>query len=352
VVRAPRASIGDVNCTTLTVPVTLDNSASTVAVTYGFWAEDATPGGDGEFIVGDTVQVPAGAIRIVTVPVTEDTRVSVYVFDEGRSEEASGIYLFLTTAELTVDCIDDIAPLDPQARIGGVDCVEMTVEVTLDNSRSEVEAIYEVTWQDHLGEQVDRSVVTPGGVETFLVPVVENVLVHVGVEANGQAEDGYEGVVGLAFESFQVDCTPGDEPRASIGEVNCANLTLPVTLDNTRSTVAASFFILADDLSGLSEPYRDTFTVAAGAERVVRVPIRKGAEVILLVDEDVSDTEFLVVETVEVDCPRTAARPTVAVKGAKLPATGGFNLALPLLGGALLTGGAGMLALSGRRRRY
>ena len=35
-----------------------------------------------------------------------------------------------------------------------------------------------------------------------------------------------------------------------------------------------------------------------------------------------------------------------------LPQTGGFNLALPLLGVALLAGGAGMLALSRRRPRY
>jgi LPXTG-motif cell wall-anchored protein len=35
-----------------------------------------------------------------------------------------------------------------------------------------------------------------------------------------------------------------------------------------------------------------------------------------------------------------------------LPQTGGFSFALPVFGVALLTGGAGLLALSGRRRRY
>jgi len=48
-------------------------------------------------------------------------------------------------------------------------------------------------------------------------------------------------------------------------------------------------------------------------------------------------------------CPTTAARPPVAVEGATLPQTGGFTLALPLLGLALLAGGAGMVAASGRR---
>ncbi len=40
---------------------------------------------------------------------------------------------------LAVDCTDDDDPHDPQARIGGLDCAHMTVDVTLDNSRSEDE---------------------------------------------------------------------------------------------------------------------------------------------------------------------------------------------------------------------
>jgi LPXTG-motif cell wall-anchored protein len=222
------------------------------------------------------------------------------------------------------------------------------VDVTLDNSRSEeVEAVYQVTWEDNEGHHEDAFVVPAGDVKTFLIGVAENtkVLVQVADLAQGAG----------ASETFQVDCQPGDEPRASIGEVNCANLTVPLTLDNSRSSVERSFFVMAEQISGLElePPYQNTFAVAGGAERVVRVPIPNNAEVSLFVEDDSVGDPFTVAdETFQVDCPNTAARPTVAVEGVKLPQTGGFNLSLPLLGVAFLVGGGGMLALSGRRRQH
>ncbi len=71
--RDPRASIGDIDCTNLTVPVTLDNSRSTEAVIYRILAGDAWLTTEPTF--EETVQVAAGAIQIVDVPVTEDTLV-------------------------------------------------------------------------------------------------------------------------------------------------------------------------------------------------------------------------------------------------------------------------------------
>jgi LPXTG-motif cell wall-anchored protein len=357
---APRASIGDVDCTNLTFPVTLDNSASTEALTYEYSAESS------EGLEEAEVAVPGGAIRIVNVPVTEDTqvRVSVLVFLE------VGPNRFLTSAFLTVDCTDDEVPYDPRAGIGGVDCAKMNVDVTLDNSRSEVEAIYQVTWEKHIStgsaeQQDDNFIVAAGDVQTFLSRVAENTYVVIRVAAERVPGEQGGSWVYLAVESLWVNCTPGDYPRVRIGEVNCTNLTVPVTLDNTRSPLRAYFRVWADYPPGAPfDELQHSFVVAGGDQHVVPVPVPNTGEVRVWVDDD--DFDFrLADETFDVDCKDPAAgpaaRPTVAVQGAKLPQaggvtelpqTGGFNLALPLLGVALVAGGAGMLALSGRRRQH
>jgi hypothetical protein len=136
--RDPRAYVGDVKCSNLTVPVTLDNSRSSEAVTFHVLAD---PTGDFEFFQ-ETVQVPAGEIRIVTVGIAvEDTSLSVWVIENPVDTEWER---YLVDALLTVDCSEDDDPHDAQARIGGVDCASMTVDVTLDNSRSESPNTYDV----------------------------------------------------------------------------------------------------------------------------------------------------------------------------------------------------------------
>jgi hypothetical protein len=110
-----------------------------------------------------------------------------------------------------------------------------------------------------------------------------------------------------------------------------------------------------DDDEPLWEDYEE-LVVAPGSIRAVSLgPVPRFIDdvvpVYVLNTEAQSslDDHVIAERLVRIDCPTTAARPTVAVEGAKLAATGGFNLALPLIGVALLTGGAGMLALSGRR---
>jgi LPXTG-motif cell wall-anchored protein len=159
----------------------------------------------------------------------------------------------------------------------------------------------------------------------------------------------------LLFQEIRVDCTPGDEPRVSIGEANCKTLTAPVTLDNTRSSVETLFRVTADsDIDG----YEEEFLVAAGAVRVVPVPVLGVAAVVYLVLVETDLGTPLPEKHLVVDCKRPAAgpdqRPSVAVKGAKreLPQTGGLNFVLPLIGVALLAAGGGMVALSGRRPRH
>jgi LPXTG-motif cell wall-anchored protein len=117
--------------------------------------------------------------------------------------------------------------------------------------------------------------------------------------------------------------------------------------------VETTFIILAGDTEDASYTSEDSFDVAAGAERVVSVPVRNNTEARVNVGDALLSFFPLGIsfddESFEVHCPTTAARPTVAVQGAKLPQTGEFNLAIPLLGVALLAGGGGMLALTGRR---
>ena len=114
--------------------MTLDNyTASNEAVTYLVRAIHTGPGSQDPFL--ETVQVAAGANRVVNVPVTEDTEVSVTVDAD----------FLLTSAGFLVDCTDDGLRVDPQARIGELgDCWSMSVDVTLDNSRGEDEAQYRV----------------------------------------------------------------------------------------------------------------------------------------------------------------------------------------------------------------
>jgi LPXTG-motif cell wall-anchored protein len=131
---------------------------------------------------------------------------------------------------------------------------------------------------------------------------------------------------------------------------------VPVNLDNSQSARTTTFFVSA--WSVREGFYERRFTVTAGDRRVVSVPVPNNRVVeIDVADQYGSDLgSILPYNRMNVHCERAAAghaaRPTTDVQGAKLPQTGGFNFALPLLGVALLTGGAGMLVLSGRRRQY
>ena len=82
--------------------MTLDNSRSNEAVTYVIRASDSN--GEGPAFE-KTIQVPAGAIQTVTVPVTEDT-----LFVVEGSESPADDFLpgaILAFAVLAIDCIDD-----------------------------------------------------------------------------------------------------------------------------------------------------------------------------------------------------------------------------------------------------
>jgi hypothetical protein len=183
-------------------------------------------------------------------------------------------------------------------------------------------------------------------VQTILVPVTENSAVLVIVFA----EDA--GVP--ARELVRVVCTPGDEPRASIDDVNCTNLTVPVALDNIPSAVGTTFLILVS--APESEDYwvyDQLFVVAAGTERAAPVPVPNHAVVTVVATDQgffaLGDT--FAFETFDVDCVRVLAGrtgPRLAVSEGALAATGANGLTLPVAGLTLLAGG-GVLSLLGRR---
>ena len=343
-VRDPRAYVGDVNCNNLTVPLTLDNSRSTETVFLQVLVE-----ADGEEIPLDAPsQLSAGAVQIVNVPVTEDAEVFLAVWDQGGGVFDEGSTLAF--AVISIDCTADGDPHDPQARIGGVDCAQMAVDVTLDNSRSEDETTYLVsasTGEDEEPTYQQTFDVPAGEIQPVLVPVDENVVVEVfvGDEEVLEETDGEQGFLGQ--ELFPVDCTPGDDPRSSIGKVNCTDLTVPVNLDNSRSPVVTDFLIIAGDDEEFS--YQDVTTVAAGAEHVVPVSVLSNAEVFVRVADigagfgGTSDEVTLAMETFDVDCGQV-----LAGRAGALPATGANGPTLPLAGLMLLASG-GVLTFLSRR---
>jgi hypothetical protein len=354
--RDPRASIGDINCTNLTVPVTLDNSRSTEAVIYRVTLDDWGE----EPLFDKEVQVPGGATRIVTVQVSENADVAVFVGEPRREDFEPGV--LLTFSYLTVGCTYDGA-YDARATVGGVDCASMTVDVTLDNSKSEDATTFAVFATSVQGEEQEESYfldqfpatfdLPAGDVRTVPVPVVENSVLNVDVfdvdaGEETQWDEGY-----LVREVAWVDCAPGDDPRADIGEVNCTNLTAPVTLDNSRSTVGRALMVTV----GISGHHWETnggyFPMAAGAVRMVSMPVPNKAKVAVVVagDDGFGLGYNFAFETFDVDCLRVLAGragPRLADGDGVLAATGANGLTLPITGLTLLVCG-GALSMLGRR---
>jgi LPXTG-motif cell wall-anchored protein len=253
---------------------------------------------------------------------------------------------------------------EPRASIGHVDCSAFTVPVTLDNSRSLSQTTFWVSYflmlEDEDIESQEPFVVEAG--ETRVVPIAvrQDSWLEVLVTL---AKDYWDDAGGwLANEYTSIDCASREGittvTTATIGVPNCRTRTFPVTIDNRDVTETRGVEVNAEWMAAAYfNSYLEWFLVAPDAVRVVRVPIPQSIErmfvyVFPLDAQTTLDDGVLAERLMQMDCPNTAARPTVAVQGVKLPQTGGFNLALPLLGVALLTGGASMLALSGRRRRY
>jgi hypothetical protein len=234
--HAASASIGEVDCSALTVPVALNNTASLTATT--FLVDKFEFSGTGKFY--ETFQVPAGARQDVRVPVRDHRAARIFVYDE-------------------------------------------TLQVA-----------------DHDEAQ-------------------------------------------LAHEDIEVACTPKPEfaPDATLGPVNCADHTRPLTLDNTRSEVAVEFWVYGGGMGAGPLRFDEKISVAPGDETTVHVPVGNDLfEFNTQVSDPPDETDPWIFNdyVFTVDCPTDHLART------------GFNPMIMLIGLALVSAGA-LSLLWGRRAR-
>jgi hypothetical protein len=352
----PRASAGDVNCLDMTRSVTLDNSRSTIEVFFWVRVDDSA------YSVYPFA-LSGGATEVIQIPVIDGSGSTVSVTATDPSDD--DVHASLAYSFVRVNCTLD----GPRASIGDADCTALAVAVTLDNSQSVIETTFWVaTWRyEPVQTFSNEAVVVPAG-ETRVIQIAPplfvddrfRVLVAVALSEEASESDP------LVREFLGIDCAPvGEITTATVGDLDCNTRTIPVTIDNSAvNREITDLYVHAEYLNAALEPHPFVrpyivFQVTAGEMRIVRVPIPRSnywrAVRVFVVNglpQTTLDDNWLAERIIHLNCPDTAARPTAAVKGAKLPATGGFNLSLPLLGVALLAGGTCMLALSGHRRRY
>ena len=79
-------------------------------------------------------------------------------------------------------------------------------------------------------------------------------------------------------------------------------MTVSVTLDNTRSTESATFVVNAD--TSTATTYDETFVLAAGATRVVQVPVTEDSKVEITVADQTGTASFdlIALSLINVNC--------------------------------------------------
>jgi hypothetical protein len=153
----------------------------------------------------------------------------------------------------------------PRARIGGFDCVHLTVGITLDNSRSTAPATFRVfhstrvngTYQGYTDELLD---VEAGKSVVQEMPLTDR------AENDYRIEDIATHTV-LADSGYQL-CDA--RPHVTIGHPDRATLSVTVTLDHSRSPAATTFAVFGGSSSS-------TVVVGAGRTVVRTYPLRKDA---------------------------------------------------------------------------
>jgi LPXTG-motif cell wall-anchored protein len=223
--RDPRASIGNVDCEILTVPVMLDNTRSTTSMTFQVFGQSSAVGGstyDKDFTVA------AGETLVVDVPVTEDTRVVVGASDRELTDSSGGEDGILAAELLDVDCAPGRPRVQPRALFSAVDCSHLTVSLTLDNSGSDVAAEFFVSSgeTEELPPLVDRTTdLAPGATEVLSLPVRRESAVEVLATTNVLLEP-------TELASLQVGCpAPAARPLprlTQLPQTGGVNLMLPL----------------------------------------------------------------------------------------------------------------------------
>lgn len=223
----PRATIDTMDCDALAADVTLDNSRSSQSVTFRLVRGSRSLSG----LVYDfplTEVLPAGESKSVQLPLTANAANSVWVGVQGPSGEQ------LTLA----NTVNHVCGASPVVSIGELDCGSLSTNVTLDNSRMPAATVFFVSTGDGRYQfERQKVVVAAGATQDIAVTLVDNADNKVWVTTVSPTGETIwaerEGTCGRVVE----------DPQAAIGEFDCEALAVPVTLDNSRSTVTTAITV-------------------------------------------------------------------------------------------------------------
>jgi len=305
----PTASIGPFDCERLTVDLALDNSRSTQGVTFRYTASYQSPlfppyrGKDGP----TGVDVAAGESTVVVLRVRDDARTLVtvrlpgseHVFSQGTCGDAPG------------------------AVFARSDCEASRLGLHLDNTNSRATRYLWVE-RDAAGQVASGSVeVAARAVADIDVPLVDGARVRIDVTV---------GDTTLVATSEWRAC--GQfllSPRASFGVVDCADVSAPVILDNSRTTARLRFHL----------PAHPDVVLGAGETRALRLHLPIAERLRVYADEvpaDGSPIDLAVVSTARCAAatsdPNTVPAPIGEATDAD-PASGSAPL-VPIIGVAAL----------------
>jgi hypothetical protein len=159
--NAPGAIFGPSDCAALRLGVLLDNRTSPTPTRYRWAVGD--PAG---LLATRSVQVDAGAVTHVDVPLVADSWTSVEVSVDGRGQVAT----------LDRQACGWIV-LDPRAVFGVVDCHDVSAPVILDNSRTTTRLRFHLPGEDVvLGPGESRSLRLHLPIRELLAVTVDKVL--------------------------------------------------------------------------------------------------------------------------------------------------------------------------------
>ena len=306
----PTASIGPFDCERLTVDLALDNSRSTQGVTFRYTASYQSPlfppyrGKDGP----TGVDVAAGESTVVVLRVRDDARTLVtvrlpgseHVFSQGTCGDAPG------------------------AVFARSDCEASRLGLHLDNTNSRATRYLWVE-RDAAGLVATGSdEVAARAVADIDVPLVDGARVRIDVTV---------GDTTLVATSEWRAC--GQfllSPRASFGVVDCADVSAPVILDNSRTTARLRFHL----------PAHPDVVLGAGETRALRLHLPIAERLRVYADEvpaDGSPIDLAVVSTARCAAatsdPNTVPAPIGDATDAD-PAASGSAPLVPIIGVAAL----------------
>jgi hypothetical protein len=245
------AVIGDFDCEALTTTVTLVNTdpqfAADFTTTVSHWSHEL----GFEDTWRKVVRLEPGDSATLTPPLREGyntVRVDSTIASVTEKSGACGVFT-----------------VDPRATIDTFDCGELTVLITLDNSRS-TEALYyglSRTATGGLDPRTYRTVidVAAGQVRTVVLPLLDDAVNAVSVAASGPS---------FSFPAT-AEGTCGYLRHAAVDVPDCGSLTATVTLDNTAVPVGTTYTVEVGD--GLRIRFETSRTLVAGQSETLVVPL-------------------------------------------------------------------------------